>query len=79
VTGSGRRPGIDEFSPLDRRHAWVTWHYAANRDVIGLMKLGGWKSEKMVLRYAHVNVSHLANSIDALPWISHADGNRPVK
>ena len=29
---------------------------------------GGWKSEKMVLRYAHVNASYLANSIDALPW-----------
>ncbi len=29
------------------------------------MKLGGWKSEKMVLRYAHVNVSQLAPSIDA--------------
>jgi hypothetical protein len=22
----------------------------------------------MVLRYAHVNVAHLASSIDALPW-----------
>ena len=32
------------------------------------MKLGGWKSEKMVLRCAHVNVSHLANSIAVLPW-----------
>jgi hypothetical protein len=29
------------------------------------MKLGGWKSERMVLRYAHVNVSQLAPSIDA--------------
>jgi hypothetical protein len=28
------------------------------------MKLGGWKSERMVLRYAHVNVSQLAPSID---------------
>jgi len=41
---------------------------AANCDIIALMKLGGWKSEKMVQRYAHVNVSHLAESIDALPW-----------
>jgi hypothetical protein len=29
------------------------------------MKLGGWKSERMVLRYAHVNVSQLAPSIEA--------------
>jgi hypothetical protein len=32
------------------------------------MHLGGWQSEKMVLRYAHVNVGHLATSIAALPW-----------
>jgi integrase len=66
--GACRRAGITDFSPHDCRHTWATWHYAANRDIIGLMKLGGWKSEKMVLRYAHVNVSHLANSIEALPW-----------
>jgi len=29
------------------------------------MKLGGWKSERMVLRYAHVNVSQLAPSVNA--------------
>jgi hypothetical protein len=32
------------------------------------MQLGGWKSEKMVLRYAHMNVAHLAKSMAALPW-----------
>lgn len=66
--GACRRAGILDFSPHDCRHTWATWHYAANRDIIGLMKLGGWKSEKMVLRYAHVNVSHLADSIALLPW-----------
>ena len=66
--GACRRAAIEDFSPHDCRHTWATWHYAANRDIIGLMKLGGWKSEKMVLRYAHVNVSHLSSSIDALPW-----------
>ena len=29
------------------------------------MTLGGWKSEKMVLRYAHMNVAQLAPSINA--------------
>jgi hypothetical protein len=32
------------------------------------MHLGGWQSEKMALRYAHVNVQHLSKSIAALPW-----------
>lgn len=66
--GACRRSGTVDFTPHDCRHTWATWHYAANRDLVALMKLGGWKSEKMVLRYAHVNVSHLAPSIAALPW-----------
>jgi integrase len=68
--GACRRAGIADFSPHDCRHTWATWHYAANRDLIALMKLGGWKSERMVLRYAHVNVSQLAPSIAAglAPW-----------
>jgi integrase len=64
------RAGIADFTPHDCRHTWATWHYGANRDLIALMKLGGWKSERMVLRYAHVNVSQLAPSIEAglAPW-----------
>jgi integrase len=63
--GACRRAGLEDFSPHDCRHTWATWHYAANRDIVALMKLGGWKSERMVLRYAHINVSQLAPSIDA--------------
>jgi integrase len=63
--GACRRAGIEDFSPHDCRHTWATWHYGANRDLVALMKLGGWKSERMVLRYAHVNVSQLAPSVDA--------------
>jgi integrase len=68
--GACRRAGIADFTPHDCRHTWATWHYAANRDLIALMRLGGWKSERMVLRYAHVNVSQLAPSINAslAPW-----------
>jgi len=62
-----RRAGIDDFSPHGCRHTWATWHYAANRDLGALMRLGGWKSERMVLRYAHINVNELADGIAALP------------
>jgi integrase len=66
--GACRRAGIRELSPHGCRHTWATWHYGANRDLVALMQLGGWKSERMVLRYAHVNVSQFAASIAALPW-----------
>jgi integrase len=63
-----RRAGIKDFTPHGCRHTWATWHYARNKDLTALMHLGGWRSYSMVLRYAHMNVSHLAPSIDALPW-----------
>ncbi|HEY0960665.1 MAG TPA: site-specific integrase [Novosphingobium sp.] len=66
--GACRRAGITDFTPHDCRHTWATWHYQANRDLIALMQLGGWRSEKMVLRYAHVNVSNYEVSMNNLPW-----------
>jgi integrase len=62
-----RRGSIDNFHPHDCRHTWATWHYQENRDLGGLMKLGGWKSERMVMRYAHVNVGELQHTINKLP------------
>lgn len=61
-----RKAKIDDFHVHDCRHTWATWHYALNRDLGALMRLGGWKSEKMVMRYAHVNVAELAHTIDRL-------------
>jgi integrase len=64
--GMLKRAGISDFTPHDCRHTWATWHYAANRDITALMQLGGWKSPEMVIRYAHVNTSHLAPSINRM-------------
>jgi integrase len=65
--GACRRAGIPDFRPHDCRHTWATWHYTENRDLGALMKLGGWKSERMVMRYAHVNVGELQHTINKLP------------
>jgi integrase len=65
--GACRRAKITDFHPHDCRHTWATWHYAENRDLGALQKLGGWKSVRMVMRYAHVNVDELAHTIDRLP------------
>lgn len=62
-----RRAGIENFRVHDCRHTWATWHYVQNRDLGALMRLGGWRSERMVLRYAHVNTAELAHTIEALP------------
>ena len=55
------------YSPHDCRHSWATWFYSETRDLRALMELGGWKSERMVMRYTHVNPDHLRTQIDALP------------
>lgn len=64
--GMLKRSGISDFTPHDCRHTWATWHYRANKDIAQLMELGGWKTAQMVMRYAHVNTSHLAGSIGRL-------------
>lgn len=65
--GACRRAGIKNFTAHDCRHTWATWHYAANRDLGALQRLGGWKTIAMVMRYAHVNVDELKHTIDRLP------------
>jgi integrase len=65
--GACRRADIADFSPHDCRHTWATWHYQSNRDLGALQRLGGWKSVRMVMRYAHVNVDELSSTINALP------------
>jgi integrase len=61
-----KRAGIENFRIHDTRHTWATWHYQANRDLGALMKLGGWKTMAMVMRYAHTNVAELSDTIERL-------------
>ena len=70
-----RRAGIEDFHPHDCRHTFATWHYQENRDLGGLMKLGGWKTMSMVMRYAHVNVGELQHTINKLPGGNPGDDN----
>jgi integrase len=59
-----------EVTPHTLRHTWASWYYLEHRDLLALMKLGGWKTMTMVQRYAHLNSSNFAPAINALPIIS---------
>ncbi len=61
-----KRAKIEDFSPHDCRHTWATWFYKSSRDSLGLMRAGGWKSERMVARYAHLNPDDLRGTIDGM-------------
>lgn len=50
----------------DLRHTWASWHVQAGTPLEVLMRLGGWRSLSMVLRYAHLAPGHLAPHADAI-------------
>jgi integrase len=50
-----RRAGLDpKLTPHDLRHTWASWHYCLYADPLRLMYEGGWSSQKLVERYAHL-------------------------
>lgn len=55
-----KRAGISNYRNHDNRHTWATRHRKAGTSVPELQALGGWKSSKMVERYAHFAADHLA-------------------
>lgn len=52
--------GIAPLRWHDLRHTWASWHVMAGTSLRTLMELGGWRSYKSVLRYAHLSPEHLA-------------------
>lgn len=54
------RAGIDSISWHTLRHTFASWHRQNGTPLDVLQELGGWQSEEMVKRYAHLGVDHLA-------------------
>jgi integrase len=65
--GACKRANVTDFSVHGCRHTWASWHYIASHDLSALMKLGGWKTLSMVMRYVHTNVDEHKHTIDRLP------------
>lgn len=49
-----KRAGTPNFRWHDQRHTFATWHREARTPTHELQRLGGWKTQSMVERYAHV-------------------------
>lgn len=60
--------GIENFRWHDLRHTWASWLRQNDVPTWVLQELGGWKSESMVRRYAHMSVKHLAPYADQLTF-----------
>lgn len=74
------RAGITDFRWHDLRHTWASWLRQNDVPTWVLQELGGWKSDAMVRRYAHMSVKHLAPYADQLifPVTPRTGGNPPI-
>lgn len=67
-----RQAGITNFRWHDLRHTWASWLRQNDVPTWVLQELGGWKSESMVRRYAHLSVKHLQPYADQLIFQAEA-------
>jgi integrase len=54
-----KRAGIENFRWHDLRHTWASWLAQQGTPMNVLQELGGWESEEMVRRYAHLSKPQL--------------------
>lgn len=68
-----QRAGIHDFRWHDLRHTFATWHREAGTPTYELQRLGGWKTQSMVERYAHVapdGLQFAASRLDSFMQLS---------
>lgn len=65
-TARGKAGIVQPFRIHDWRHHFASHMVMNGCDLITLMKLGGWRTMKMVQRYAAVNADHMKDAIDKM-------------
>lgn len=73
-----KRAGIVDFRWHDLRHTWASWHVQMGTPLAVLQELGGWESELMVRRYAHLSTEHLAPYAEKISRPRALDAPHPV-
>ena len=59
ITGHDAAKFAEDFRWHDLRHTWASWLAQAGTPLNVLQELGGWESESMVRRYAHLAPAQL--------------------
>lgn len=62
-----KRAKIEDFTVHDWRHHWASRCVMAGIDLVTIMRMGGWKSLRMLQRYAAVDVTHMKEAVLKLP------------
>ena len=65
------RAGIKDFRWHDLRHTWASWMMQKGTPLHALKELGGWESQEMVQRYAHLSPDHLAQYVSSMTDKKH--------
>lgn len=68
--------GVPGLKFHDLRHTWASWQAQSGTPLYALRELGGWASEAMVRRYAHLSPGHLAEFADRT-LLDQPRGRRP--
>ena len=63
-----KKAKVFDFTIHDWRHHWASTMIMNGANLKVLMKLGGWSSERMVMRYADVSNEHIADTAKLMPW-----------
>ncbi|TPG37984.1 hypothetical protein EAH79_17040 [Sphingomonas koreensis] len=63
-TTACKRAGVADFTIRDWRHHWASHCVMAGIDLITILRMGGWKSLRMVQRYAAVDTTHMNDAIN---------------
>ena len=71
------RAGVEDFRWHDLRHTFATWHREAGTPTHELQLLGGWKTQSMVERYAHVAPSGLQVAAGRLDCVLNLTSGSP--
>lgn len=65
------RAGLKDFRWHDLRHTWASWMVQKGTPLHALKELGGWESQEMVQRYAHLSPGHLAQYVSSMTDKKH--------
>ena len=65
-----------QWSQVDLRHTWASWHVQNGTPLEVLKELGGWESLEMVMRYAHLGSGHLLEHAERITRTNHGTATK---
>lgn len=75
--GNAKKKAEVDCTWHDLRHTWASWHVQNGTPLAVLKELGGWASMDMVMRYAHLSQTHIAEWAENAQKTAHSTLEAP--